>query len=49
MPRLRYTNGAVVEVPKEKVESLLRQGFTAESEKSTTTTTSRTSSSKTKK
>lgn len=28
MVRLRYTNGAMVEVPEEKVERLRRMGFT---------------------
>lgn len=33
MPRLTAPNGAVVEVPKEKVDGLLSRGFTAEETK----------------
>ena len=44
MPRLRHVNGAVVEVPKEKAESLLARGFTAEAEPQKASTKKSTSS-----
>jgi len=33
MPRLRHVSGAVVEVPKEKVDGLLARGFEPAEEK----------------
>lgn len=48
MPRLRHKNGSVVEVPKEKVDGLLRRDFTAESE-ATKAPTKKSASSKSKK